>query len=109
MRPNLPKAITAYFAADEEREGETVSRCFTEDAIVKDEGQIYHSRSEIRQWKESTSEKYQYTSEPFACENRGGKTIVTSHLSGDFPGSPVDLRYFFQLEGDKIASLEIIP
>jgi hypothetical protein len=32
---------------------------------------------------------------------------VTSHLVGDFPGSPVDLRYFFVLDGDKIASLEI--
>ena len=25
------------------------------------------------------------------------------------PGSPVDLRFFFELEGDKIASLEVIP
>jgi hypothetical protein len=32
---------------------------------------------------------------------------VTSHVVGDFPGSPVNLRYFFVLEGDKIASLEI--
>ena len=33
--------------------------------------------------------------------------VVTSHLVGNFPGSPVDLRFFFKLEGDKIASLEI--
>ena len=25
------------------------------------------------------------------------------------PGSPVDLRFFFELEGEKIASLEVIP
>jgi len=36
-------------------------------------------------------------------------TVVTSRLTGNFPGSPVDLRYFFRLEGDKIASLEIVP
>ena len=40
---------------------------------------------------------------------KDGKTIVTSRLVGNVPGSPVDLRYFFKLEGDKIASLEIIP
>jgi len=34
---------------------------------------------------------------------------VTSHLVRDFPGSPVDLRYFFILDGDQIAALEIIP
>ena len=32
-----------------------------------------------------------------------------SRLTGNFPGSPVDLRFFFELDGDKIASLEIIP
>jgi hypothetical protein len=36
------------------------------------------------------------------------KIVVTSRLTGNFPGSPVDLRFFFELEGDKIASLEII-
>jgi hypothetical protein len=36
-----------------------------------------------------------------------GRTVVTSHVAGDFPGSPVDLRYFFRLENDKIVELEI--
>jgi hypothetical protein len=63
----------------------------------------------IKQWKADASAKYNYTSEPFASEQKDGKIIVTSHLAGDFPGSPVDLRYVFGLEGDKIASLEITP
>jgi len=46
---------------------------------------------------------------PSACEEEDAKIIVTSHLTRNFPGSPVDLRYFFTLEGDKISSLEIIP
>ena len=52
--------------------------------------------------------KYGYTSEPFAVEENDGKTVA-SRLAGNFPGSPVNLRYFFELAGDKIASLEIIP
>jgi hypothetical protein len=35
--------------------------------------------------------------------------IVTSRLTGNFPGSPVNLRFFFRLEGDQIESLEIVP
>ena len=105
---SLPKPIAAYFTADS-GDAEAVSQCFTENAIVKDEGHTYKGRAAIKGWKADTSAKYQYTCEPFACEEKDEKIIVTSHLVGTFPGSPVDLRYFFKLEGDKIASLEVIP
>ena len=105
---SLPKPIAAYFAADR-GDGEAVSQCFTENAVVKDEGHTHKGRAAIKEWKTDASAKYEYTSEPFACEEKEGKTVVTSHLVGNFPGSPVDLRFFFKLEGDKIASLEIIP
>ena len=105
---NLPKPIAAYFTADK-GDGEAVSQCFTENAVVKDEGHTHKGRAAIKEWKTDASAKYQYTCEPLACEERDGKTVVTSHLVGNFPGSPVDLRFFFKLEGDKIASLEIIP
>jgi SnoaL-like domain len=105
---NLPKPIAAYFAADK-NDGEAVSQCFTENAVVKDEGHTYNGRAAIKAWKTAASAKYEYTSEPVASEEKDGKTIVTSHLVGNFPGSPVDLRFFFELAGDKIASLEIIP
>ena len=104
----LPKPIAAYFAGDK-GDGDAVSRCFTENAVVKDEGHTHQGPAAIKAWKTDASAKYQYTSEPFACEQKDGKTIVTSHVVGNFPGSPIDLRYFFVLEGDKIASLEIIP
>ena len=106
--PSLPKPIAAYFAADR-GDGEAVSHCFTENATVKDEGHTHKGRAAIKAWKTDASGKYEYTCEPFACEEKDGKTVVTTHLVGNFPGSPVDLRFFFQLEGDKSASLEIIP
>jgi len=105
---SLRKPIADYFNADS-RDGEAVSQCFTENAVVKDEGHTYKGRAAIKQWKTGTSTKYEYTSEPVACEEKDGKIVVTSHLVGNFPGSPVDLRFFFKLEGDKIVSLEIIP
>ena len=42
-------------------------------------------------------------------EAKDGKIVVICRLKGDFPGSPVDLRYVFELAGDKISSLEIKP
>ena len=105
---NLPKPIAAYFSA-EKGDAKAVSECFTENAVVKDEGHTHKGRPAIEKWKKDASAKYEYTSEPLACEEKEGKTVVTSHLVGNFPGSPVDLRFFFKLEGDRIASLEIIP
>jgi len=84
---SLPKAIAAYFTADS-GDGEAVSQCFTEDAIVKDEGHTHKGRAAIKKWKTDASAKYQYTSEPFACGEKDGKAVVTSRLVGNFPGSP---------------------
>jgi hypothetical protein len=108
MTLDLPAPIAAYFTADQ-GDSEAVAQCFTDNAVVKDEGRTYHGRAAIKQWKADVSAKYQYTSEPIACEQQDGKFVVTSRLTGNFPGSPVNLRFFFGLVGDKIASLEIIP
>jgi hypothetical protein len=108
MTLDLPKSIATYFAADK-GDAEAVAQRFTESAIVKDEGHTYQSRAAIKQWKADASTKYQYTCEPFACEQKDGKVGVTSKLTGTFPGSPLNLRFFFELEGDRISSLEIVP
>ncbi|MEO8491546.1 MULTISPECIES: nuclear transport factor 2 family protein [unclassified Pseudomonas] len=107
MTLTLPAPITRYFAADA-TEGADLAQCFTPNAVVKDEGHTYTGLSAIRAWKAGTVNQYTYTSEPFACEVIDARILVTSHLVGDFPGSPLDLRFFFGLEGDKIASLEIL-
>jgi ketosteroid isomerase-like protein len=109
MSIELPATVAAYFAADKGRDAEAVSRCFTDDAIVKDEGNTYTGRQAIHDWMASSSAKYTYTVEPFSLEAEGRRKVVTAHLAGDFPGSPVDLRYFFVLDGGRIAELEIIP
>lgn len=108
MSINLPEPVAAYFAADR-LDGEAVARCFTRDAVVKDEGQTHTGLAAIKQWKTVTSAKYTYTCEPIRMGQRDGTTIVTCHLEGNFPGGKADLRFFFRLERGKIASLEIIP
>ena len=108
MALDLPKPIASYFAADKEN-SEAIARCFTADAVVKDEGHTYAGVAEIRRWKEETSSKFTYTNEPFALDRNDGQIMVTSRVTGNFPGSPIDLRFIFGLAGDRIASLEIIP
>lgn len=106
MSLDLPAVIATYFAADR-GDGKSLAQCFTPDAIVTDEGRTHIGRSAIAAWKIGSSTKYTYSAEPFALENADGKTVATCHLVGDFPGSPLNLRYFFVLDGEKIAALEI--
>ena len=108
MTIKLPPSIQAYFDADNARSPDAVAAAFTDDAVVRDAGETRLGREAIRRWKVETDQKYASTlTEPFFVTTENGKTQVTGHVSGDFPGSPVDLRYFFVLKGDKIADLEI--
>lgn len=102
----LPEPIAAYFVADKQN-AEAVARCFTAQAVVNDEGRTYVGLNAIKAWKAEASSKYTYTSVPFRLEQKDGRHLVISHLAGNFPGSPVDLRYDFRLERGLIESLEI--
>lgn len=108
MTLQLPKAVAAYFTADREG-GAAIARCFTDRGVVKDENEAHTGHAAIAAWKDAAAAKYNYTSEPIAVSEQDGQIVVTGRVVGDFPGSPVDLRYFFTLEGERIATLEIKP
>ena len=75
--------------------------------MVRDEGQDRSGLAEIRAWSEETGQRYRPVVEPLDSEPLGDQTIVRCKVSGDFPGSPVTLRFAFTLRDDKIARLEI--
>jgi hypothetical protein len=106
MPIDLPPPISRYYQSDLDN-NPAFAECFTEDGVVVDEAKTYTGRQAIQEWKTGASRKFSYTVEPFSIEETNGKTIVTAHVVGNFPGSPVDLRYFFVLRDEKIASLEI--
>ncbi len=108
MPLSLPEPIADYFAADA-TDGRAVARCFTADGVVVDEKRTHRGREAIARWKTEASAKYEYESKPVAVDGRGDSIIVTAHLTGNFPGSPVDLRFAFTLAGNEIARLEIAP
>jgi len=107
MPIKLPKPIAAYFAADA-RSREAVADCFTADATVIDERKTYRGREAIGAWKAASTAKYSYVTEPTAIRSEGGQSTITARVTGNFPGSPVDLHYNFTLDGDAISRLEIV-
>ena len=107
MSINLPKPIATYIAAENSGDVAMLGECFAEDAIVRDEGQTIKGLAAIKQWKAETKRKYQHTVEPLGVTQAGEQVVVTCRLAGKFPGSPIEVKFVFRLEGEKIASLEI--
>ena len=107
MPVDLPPPIALYIKAENAGDVESLSQCFAADAVVRDEGRTYEGLAAIKAWKAETKRKYQHTVEPLASARKGDRIVVTSRLTGNFPGSPIEVRFAFTLAGDKIALLEI--
>lgn len=101
----LPGRIAAYFAA--EHNPLALAHCFTAQAVMKDDGHTYTGVHAIQAFMAAASAKYGATSVPFALEQDRGLEVVRAKVTGNFPGSPIDLSYRFRLERGLIASLEI--
>jgi ketosteroid isomerase-like protein len=104
----IPQPIADYFAVDT-KDGPAIAQCFAIDARVIDEKTIYRGRAAIAAWTSEASAKYDYAAEPVTVDDQGDTVVVTSRVTGNFPGSPVDLRYTFTLSNDGIVRLEIGP
>ena len=105
----LPPPIANYFAAKGGDPEDTLA-CFTEDATINDIGEdkVLEGTAQIRDWLSGIS-AFKLTTEFKSVEQRDGKPVVRAVVSGDFPGSPYEFEYRFELRGDKIARLDIDP
>ena len=107
MSMPLPTAIARYLEADRAADPALLAPCFTPDAVVRDEGHSIRGIAAIQAWRQAAQTKYQYVAVPLGITQAGGHTKMLARLTGNFPGSPVDLLYVFGISDDKIASLEI--
>lgn len=104
---SMPAVISDYINAANHHDSDAVIQCFNADGEVLDEGKVHRGHAAIHQWKEESSKKYHPFITPIAAVTEGNGTVVECSVSGDFPGSPVNLRFAFTLENSAIAALEI--
>jgi ketosteroid isomerase-like protein len=103
----MPEPIQNYFDADRRSDAEALVVPFAQDALVKDEGASYRGADEIGAWWRDAKQQYDHRAEPFEVTAAAGRVRIRAKVSGKFPGSPATLTYYFRLEGDRIAELEI--
>ncbi|MCC9138698.1 nuclear transport factor 2 family protein [Pontibacter silvestris] len=105
---NLPKVIADLVAAQDNYDSAAYAKCFSETAVVVDEGKAYSGRNEIRQWTAEANEKYRTAMKPISLSENGPTSVLTAEISGSFPGSPAVLDFHFELKDGLIHSLRII-
>ena len=107
MDSALPAAVAAYLATPTARIAADVDRLFAPDAVVHDDGHDHVGADAIRTWSDRVGTAFTVDRTVTGSRTVGPATIVTVHLRGDFPGSPVDLHHHFTLDGDRIGALTI--
>jgi len=103
----LLPVIKTYVDASNAHDVQSILSCFSENAVVRDEGETLHGRKAIEDWITRTIEKYKFQFKPVTFREDNAEVVVAIEVSGTFDGSPITLDYHFTIEGDKILSLTI--
>lgn len=61
---NLPKVITELVKTQNNFDSAAYAQCFTETAVVFDEGKTHNGRKEIENWIDKANKEYKATMEP---------------------------------------------
>lgn len=107
MTIQLAESINNYFNISNGIDPSQVKDCFSPDAVVLDEGGTYQGQAAIEAWLQETHQKYAFIAKPISITKKEQHEIVVAEVSGNFPGSPIQLNYSFLLNDGKIQSLEI--
>lgn len=103
---NLPKVIAELVKTQNNFDSVAYAKCFTETAVVFDEGKTHNGRKEIEKWIDKANKDYQATMKPL--EYSETENTLKTEVSGNFPGSPIMMTYHYELKDDLIQSLKIV-
>lgn len=103
----LPKVLVDLVGAQESYDSVAYANCFSETAVVYDEGKMHKGRKEIEKWISNANKNYKSIMKPISFEKSEDESILKAEVSGNFPGSPIVLSYRLNIVGDQIQFLKI--
>jgi len=72
-----------------------VVSCFSDDALVRDEGKDFRGKKTIEDWVVKTIEKYKFRFKPLAVKSDEAKIVVSVRSIGNFSWEPSQPDYHF--------------
>jgi len=102
---NLSDIITKLVNAQNQYDSRAYADCFTDTAVVFDEGKTHNGKTEIQNWISNANSEYKTIMTPLDYIEK--ENILSAEISGTFPGSPAVLKYHFELNNGLIQSLKI--
>ncbi|RYG44906.1 nuclear transport factor 2 family protein [bacterium] len=109
MSIKLPEPIENYLRHSEGGDIEKAAATFAPEATVFDEGEDTEvvGREAIHHWMTEYTSKYKTTLEVVGLIEKDGEVVLTTLVSGNFPGSPAEFEYRFALHDGLISRLTI--
>ena len=102
----LPQVLTDLIDAQNNFDSAAYANCFSETAIVYDEGKKHTRKAAIKNWIAKADGTYKTKMKPI--EYSETQQTLEAEISGNFPGSPLVLTYQFKFKDGQIQSLKIV-
>ena len=106
----MPPPIADFVKAVNEHSNEAFLAVFAENAVITDEGHKYQGIAAIKDWDDEKNIGANITMNPAEITERGGKTVLTAEMDGNFDKTglpdPFLMDLHFTLEENLISALE---
>lgn len=103
----LPKVVEDLVQAQNNFDNVAFAACFSETGEMLDEGKLYKGRVAIQDLTAETNEKYQSVMKPLDYTENGTSSVLSAEVSGTFPGSPLVLKFHFEIIDGEIQYLKV--
>lgn len=104
---NLPNVISELVRTQNNSDSAAYADCFTETAVVIDEGSTYNGKKEVKDWISKVNKQVHPIMKPLEYRKLGNENMLIAEVSGDFDGSPLIMRYHHTIENGLIKRLKI--
>lgn len=102
-----PKPIDAFIQATHDENINALLDCFTESAVIADEGREFRGPEQIKGWSDTHYIGARVRLDILDVRHTGHEVVLNCKVDGNFPGGPFQFAFYFTLMDDKIASLAI--
>lgn len=104
---SYPQVIEDLIKAQNELDSAAYAACFTDGAVMFDEGKWHTGKKAIQQLIEHANQNYRSNMKPLSLTGPEAAPVLSAEVSGTFDGSPIVLQFQFELTDGLISSLKV--